>query len=69
MKEKTSTNSHGTFVMRRFDDRRNFVCDRCLEPKSAKIEVEWHDDASDRAKKLCNGCFGRLSSASADSGT
>jgi hypothetical protein len=61
MKEKTSTNSLGTFVMRRYDERRDFVCDRCLQPKSAKIEVEWHDSAADRTKTICNGCFGRLS--------
>jgi hypothetical protein len=62
MKEKRSSNSHGDFVFRRHDEQRNFVCDRCLEPKVAKIVVEWVSQTSGDAKRICNGCFGRLSS-------
>lgn len=46
--------------MRRHDSSCNFVCDRCLEPKTARIEVEWHETATGRIKILCNGCYGRL---------
>jgi hypothetical protein len=62
MKEKRASNSHGDFVLRRYGEQRNFVCDRCLEPKVSKIEVEWVTRTSDEAKRICNGCFGRLSS-------
>ena len=62
MNEKRSSNVYGNYVMRRFDEMHSFVCDRCLEPKSSKIEVEWEDPASGRTKTICNGCFGRLGS-------
>ena len=60
MKEKALSNSLGTFVMRRHDVSCHFVCDNCLEPKTARIEVEWHKAATGRIKILCNGCYGRL---------
>ncbi len=49
----------GTFVLTRRDERTQFVCDRCLEPKITKITVAWTTPTGGH-KTVCNGCFGRL---------
>jgi hypothetical protein len=57
--EKHRTNEHGTFTLRRSPHNQTFVCDRCLRPKDAKIQVEW-TDVHGHKKMICNGCYGRL---------
>ena len=55
-------NEHGDFILTRSDQSIEFVCDRCLQPKFAKIQVSWTPFDSQRTKIICNGCYGRLSS-------
>jgi hypothetical protein len=62
MREKVVENSLGRFTFRRYSESRNFVCDRCLEPKVSKVEVAWERDSESIPKTICNGCFGQLSS-------
>ena len=56
---KTVRNKHGTFVMTRQNQSFELLCDRCLEPKITKVEVTWTTPEG-RAKRICNGCYGRL---------
>jgi hypothetical protein len=49
----------GTFQLTRHADRVEFVCDRCLRPKTARITVVWTTQ-SGTVKTVCNGCYGRL---------
>jgi hypothetical protein len=58
--ERLVINSLGEFQMLRHAESQNFVCDRCLRPKTSKIVVTWVHKDSD-TKTICNGCFGRLS--------
>lgn len=60
MDEKLVVNIHGEFRMLRHVESKNFVCDRCLRPKTAKVVVTWVNKNS-TSKTICNGCFGRLS--------
>ncbi len=63
MTEKRTRSSNGPFLMRRLPERVEFVCDRCLQPKITKIQVQWTDPRTSQAKVICNGCYGRLMSA------
>ena len=56
------TNEHGRFQLTRAEESQDFVCDRCLKPKRAKVSVRWHEAATGRAKTVCNACYGRLRS-------
>jgi len=64
VREKTVVGDAGTFLYRRNDCSQEFVCERCLNPKIAKIVVQWTDQAG-RRKTICNGCYGRLQSSEA----
>ncbi len=57
--EKVVTNEHGRFVFVRENLSKKFVCDRCLQPKVSKIQVEWTNKQG-IIKQICNGCYGRL---------
>jgi len=59
MKSKSVRNAMGHFVYTRSDEPRHFVCDRCLSPKTAKVQVSWVDDGG-RERTICNGCYGRV---------
>ena len=59
MNRKTVRNSLGTFTLVRSESSQEFVCERCLAPKIAKLKVQWVD-TSRRAKTICNGCYGRV---------
>lgn len=59
VKQKKSKNNNGEFIINRHDTAQNFVCDRCLRPKTAKIVVEWKNESGN--KNICNGCYGMLS--------
>jgi len=61
MAGKVTENHNGRFVFQRHTESQGFVCDRCLEPKVAKIVVEWSKESVTAVKKICNGCFGKLS--------
>jgi hypothetical protein len=58
-KMKTTNNVHGSFVMTREEIPIEFICDRCLQPKTAKVIVFW-TSANGTSKRICNGCYGRL---------
>ena len=58
--QKETENSFGKFVVTRHDSSQQFVCDRCLQPKIAKVVVEW-TLGQKGMKRICNGCYGRLS--------
>jgi hypothetical protein len=60
MTEKHTSNASGSFTMRRSDERREFVCDRCLKPKTSKIQVAWDDRRAGETKTICTGCYGEL---------
>lgn len=52
---------YGKFTISRYPESQNFMCDRCLKPKIAKIVVTWVN-LSNESKTICNACYGRLSS-------
>lgn len=56
---KTKTTEIGSFVFRREEERLEYVCDRCLRPKTTRIRVKW-TDRNDVKRHICNGCYGRL---------
>jgi hypothetical protein len=53
-------NQYGTFILERFEENREFVCDRCLRPKVTRIIVRWTPTVGS-PKAICNGCYGWLS--------
>lgn len=55
-----TTNSHGTFCLTRGDDPSEFVCDRCLLPKTARATIEWANPRLERTKTLCVACYGTM---------
>jgi hypothetical protein len=59
MDERLIVNSHGEFRMLRNVETQNFVCDRCLRPKTAKVVVKW-DNKNSGSKSICNSCFSFL---------
>jgi hypothetical protein len=48
----------GTFTLTRSDEPIEFVCDNCIEPKTAKITVRW-DKTDGTADRICNKCYGK----------
>jgi hypothetical protein len=57
--EKQTTSSAGSFVLRRHSEIQEFVCDRDLRPKKAKIVVGW-TTADGTERTICNACYGSL---------
>lgn len=49
----------GTFQLTRHADRLEFVCGRCLQPKTTRNAVAWTTE-SGTVKTICNGCYGYL---------
>jgi hypothetical protein len=49
----------GTFQLTRHADRLEFVCDRCLRPKTTRTTVAWTTEPG-TVKTICNGCYGYL---------
>jgi hypothetical protein len=56
---RTKNTEIGHFVLYREEKNMDFVCDRCLRPKTAKIRVQWTDRGG-ITRSLCNGCYGYL---------
>jgi len=59
--EKQTANEHGVYVVVRHETNLEFVCDRCLAAKIAKLEILW-TTTTGAQKRICNGCYGRLRS-------
>jgi hypothetical protein len=58
-KEKRRSTKIGTFVFRRYAEPQEFICDRDMGPRKAKIVVEWTtQDGIQRT--ICNACYGFL---------
>ncbi|BDM70133.1 hypothetical protein HEK616_36200 [Streptomyces nigrescens] len=58
-KEKQTSTSAGSFVLRRHTEVQEFVCDRDLLPRTAKIVVHWTTPEGIE-RKICNSCYGFL---------
>ena len=56
MDERLTENSHGEFRMVRHVEVQNFVCERCLRPKTTKLVYTW-DNKNSGLKIICNSCF------------
>ena len=55
-----SHNEDAHFTITRSDRSIDFVCDKCLKPKTAKTTVQWHSTDTALTKIICIGCYGDL---------
>ncbi|MDB4872643.1 MAG: hypothetical protein JWL97_3647 [Gemmatimonadales bacterium] len=59
--EKRKSTGAGDFLFRRYVERQEFVCDRDMLPRKAKIVVRWTTPQGVE-RTICNSCYGFLMS-------